>query len=71
MEKLLKWWGYLHENGNIQAKRVFEHTVEGDIDDAFMSPFVVYVVQPFYAQSRKHALTTVREEADKWLKTQK
>jgi hypothetical protein len=70
-ETLQRWWGYLHDNGRIQAKRAHDHTIEGDLDDAFESSFVLYVVEPFWAKSRSHALGHVRIEAEKWLRTQK
>ena len=68
---LENWWGYLHEDGSVHARRVFEHTIEGDIDEAIESPFVLYVIKPFWARDRQHALLCIREEADIWLKKQK
>ena len=71
MHKLVNWWGYLHEDGSVHAKRVFEPTIEGDLDEAIGSPFVVYVIDPFWAKDRQTALACIREEADIWLKKQK
>lgn len=52
MDKLL-WWGYLHTNGSIQAKRYFS---ELEIAEAIESPFVAYIKQPFEATNREDAL---------------
>lgn len=56
----LMWWGYLHENGTIQAKRW-----SGDhadyTTDCRDNPFVIKVVKPFVAASREEAMTILRE----------
>ena len=49
----LKWWGYLHTNGSIQAKRYFEPL---DINEAMESDFVSGVHGPFSANDRDDAL---------------
>lgn len=49
----LKWWGYLHVNGTIQAKRFFD---DRDIQDARESDFVARVHGPFEAEDRNFAL---------------
>jgi hypothetical protein len=71
MSTLENWWGYLHEDGSIHAKRVFDPTIQGDLDEAFESPFVFHVVAPFYAYDRQGALKTIEIKAKEWLKTQK
>ncbi len=48
-----KWWGYLHTNGTIQAKRYFD---EMDIAEAKESDFVARIVGPFPCNSRAEAL---------------
>ena len=53
MSKKLMWWGYLHINGTIHLKRYFSKL---DIQDAKMSSFVKYTVQPFEADNREKAL---------------
>jgi hypothetical protein len=68
MANLNKWWGYLHENGSVQAKRFYS---VGDLDEAAESPFVVHVVQPFYARDRDYALGVIIEKTMQWMKTQK
>lgn len=71
MGQLSRWWGYLHENGTVHAKRVWESTIEGDLEEASESPFVLHIIEPFYAEDHAHALREVEIEAMKWLKTQK
>jgi len=71
MKKLENWWGYLHEDGSVHAKRVFEPSINGDIDEAIESPFVLYVVNPFWAKNRQTAILVIRKEAEIWLKSQK
>lgn len=68
MTSLNKWWGYLHENGSVQAKRFYDM---GDLNRAEESPFVVFVVRPFYAKDRDYALDVIIQESMQWLKTQK
>jgi hypothetical protein len=55
-----KWWGYIHTNGSVQAKRYFDPL---DIQEARESPFVAQVVLPFDAESREDALDYVAEHA--------
>jgi hypothetical protein len=54
----LKWWGYLHVNGNIQAKRYFSRL---DIQEARESEFVRYIYGPFDAMNRDEALDILYE----------
>jgi len=49
-----QWWGYLHTQGTIQAKRYFGIR---DIEEANESPFVQNVFGPFEASDRTEALT--------------
>lgn len=71
MTGLLKWYGYLHENGSVHAKRCFEPTIEGDLDEMSESPFVLHVIEPFYARNRAYALREIEIQSMAWLKTQK
>ena len=52
----LQWWGYLHTNGSIQAKRYFGPE---DISEANASPFVQSVCGPFDAKSRDEAIEII------------
>lgn len=55
----LKWWGYLHTNGNIQVKRYFGPR---DISEAIESPFCEKVTgEPFYAKHRADAIEQATE----------
>ena len=54
----LEWWGYLHENGNIQVKRYFGPL---DIQEAEESPFVQRACGPFLAADRDDARRIVAE----------
>lgn len=54
----LLWWGYLHTEGTLQAKRYFSPE---DIQEARESPFVVRTYGPFRAQGRDEALKIVGE----------
>lgn len=56
----MKWWGYLHTSGTLQVKRYHPQFGEGDMDDAYSSPFCAKVVGPFYATSRDDALNQVK-----------
>lgn len=56
---MLKWWGYRHIHGTVQAKRYFS---ELDIQEAKESPFVKQVVGPFDADGREDALRIVAEQ---------
>lgn len=53
------WWGYLHIQGTLQAKRFFD---QRDIDDALESPFVKQVVYPFLAADREEALNYIKQQ---------
>ena len=53
-----KWWGYLHINGSIQAKRFFDNK---DIDEARDSDFVLATSWAFDAVNRKDALRQLKE----------
>jgi hypothetical protein len=66
-----RWWGYLHENGSIQAKRFFNERCQSSIDDAYESDFVQHVIEPFYAENRAYALRSIEIDCMAWLKTQK
>lgn len=48
-----RWWGYLHINGTIQAKRFFSGL---DVSEAMDSDFVLRVHGPFEAEGREEAL---------------
>ena len=52
------WWGYLHTNGSIQAKRVL-WTYADDYADAYKSPFVKQVFPAFDASSREDAIAII------------
>ena len=58
-EPRLKWWGYRHTSGTVQAKRFFSD--RASIEDAYESDFVAQVVEPFEADSRDEALRIVAE----------
>lgn len=55
------WWGYLHTNGNYQAKRYLD---ELDIVEARQSPFVSEIVGPFEAKDRDEALSITKLEIE-------
>lgn len=59
MNEKMKWWGYKHTNGSIQAKRYFD---EQDIEDAHESPFCEIVVYPFEAANREEAITHITNQ---------
>lgn len=50
-----QWWGYLHSNGTIQAKRWFGDKKDYT-DDCVGNEFVVSVVPPFRADTREEAI---------------
>lgn len=56
--ELLNWWGYLHTNGTIQAKRYFGPK---DIQEARESPFCERVQGPFKAKDRNDALAILAD----------
>jgi len=53
-----QWWGYLHTDGTIHAKRYFD---ERDLDDAAESPFVERFYGPFDAESSSDARILLRK----------
>jgi len=54
----IQWWGYIHKNGNAQARRFFSYR---DLADANESDFVLYVYGPFSADSRDEALQIIKD----------
>lgn len=58
MTNTLLWWGYLHTNGSIQAKRYFGPL---DIEEAEESPFCSIVSKPFQASGRDDAIKQLEE----------
>lgn len=54
------WWGYLHQNGAVIAKRYF-----GDVKDYTTdcegNDFIIQIIPPFAASSREEAFKIVRE----------
>lgn len=60
MTEKMQWWGYVHTQGTLQAKRYFD---QGDIDEARSSPFCAQVFGPFPASGRDEALSTVQKLA--------
>ena len=63
MSTKLLWWGYLHTSGTIQVKRCFDPR---DLEDAYESPFVRFVVAPFPAEGREDAIRYVEQEMTKY-----
>ena len=56
-----RWWGYRHKNGNYQVKRCRGDVVDTpSLQDAYSSPFVDKVAQPFEARGRAQALDRCR-----------
>jgi len=56
----IMWWGYLHQNGNIQVKRWFgDH--KDYTDDVDGNDFVVQVVRPFSAETRQLAESIIKD----------
>lgn len=54
------WWGYIHENDNIQVKRYTDQWGPSEIQDAKDSPFVKAVCdRPFEALSREDAINYI------------
>jgi hypothetical protein len=49
----MKWWAYVHTNGELQVKRYHEYR---DITEAWASPFVATVLDPIEADSREEAI---------------
>ena len=54
MTDSIKWWAYLHSNGQVIVKRWFGD-VKDYTDDVRDNPFVVRVVYPFEAETREDA----------------
>lgn len=54
------WWGYVHQNGSLQAKRYFSAE---DLEEARQSPFVYKIINPFYASNRDEALKQIEKES--------
>ena len=59
MSRKLEWWGYLHINGSIQAKRAF-NDLAGDMAEARSSDFVVRTYGPVNATSREQAIAILK-----------
>jgi len=53
------WWGYVHKNGTVQAKRYFGPE---DISEAEESPFCVEIVGPFEAYDRDDAIAIIKQK---------
>lgn len=58
MSEKLTWWGYIHINGGVQAKRYWD---KRDLDDAYESDLVRWVHGPFEATGREDALNIVAQ----------
>ena len=60
MDKIM-WWGYLHSNKTLQLKRWFgDH--KDYTDDCVDNPFVLRIVSPFEAPTRKEAKKILSEK---------
>lgn len=53
-----RWWGYLHTDGSVHAKRYFD---QRDLDEARESTFVDQIMEPFDAESSMDAVSTLRK----------
>jgi hypothetical protein len=53
-----EWWGYLHTDGSIHAKRYFDFE---DLTEATGSPFVDRVYGPFKCASSAEAVAMLRK----------
>lgn len=53
-----RWWGYLHTDGTVHAKRYFD---QRDLDEARESTFVDQIMEPFDAESSMDAVSTLRK----------
>ncbi len=63
-ENTILWWGYIHENNNVQAKRYFQPL---DIREAQESPFCKWVtLEPFEANDRDDALDIIKQEYEEY-----
>lgn len=56
-----KWWGYLHSNGTIVAKR-WSGDVKDYTTDTYNNDFVLKVVEPFEAADRDDALRIIHNK---------
>lgn len=56
--EVAKFWAYRHVNGGIQVKR---YTSEDAIDDAYDSPFVDEVLEPYTAKDKAEADRIAKE----------
>lgn len=55
-----EWWGYIHTNGSIQVKRVFDdRDYQLCLEDARESPFVSRIIPRFNAESRDDAIRII------------
>jgi hypothetical protein len=52
-----QWWGYLHTQGTIHAKRYFD---KRDLEEAGESLFVKSYYSPFLADNREEALKILK-----------
>ena len=57
--KLPLWWGYLHVNGVVHAKRFFDNQ---DLKEAHDSPFVQAVCTPIPCINHEAALTVFHDK---------
>ena len=58
------WWGYLHANNTIQAKRWWGDHADYTTD-CQCNPFIQKVCKPFEANNRDEALTHLKEYFNK------
>lgn len=59
----MKYWAYRHINGHAQVK-VFRGD-KATIEDAYDSPFVYAVLEPYESASREDAVQHARENLEK------
>jgi hypothetical protein len=53
-----KWWGYIHVDGSVHAKRYYEPL---DIEEAERSPFCKKIYGPFEVELRSQAIEMVKD----------
>lgn len=53
------WWGYIHTNGSVIAKRYYDRAA---LRDARESTFVNIVVEPFLADNHSEAVKIIKNE---------
>lgn len=59
----MKFWAYRHQSGHIHLKRYWEDRASKDaVLDAYDSPFVDDVAEPFEAKDRQDAERIAREK---------